>query len=768
MIKHYLTVAFRNLRKYKSQSIISIVGLAVGFTCFALSSLWIRYEMTYDTFHKDAERIYFVTTYHKATARQSNLTPYPLASYLQNTFPEVELAINVENVMKVNLVYDEIYHDVFQAGIDSSFLHLFDVELIAGNYDFLIEGADKIAITEILAKKLFGKDDPLGKEVSIYSRKTVCAIIKSWSKHTNLPFDVLCANRGNQSWLRSNWETFIKLKAGIDGEAFAKKLSEHTVQSSTTESSMFFRITTSIPLPLTTFRYNHPAAEGNISLHYIILFALIGCLVIICSLVNYFTLFAVRLRIKERELALRKICGASGQSLFTLLSVEFLLTLFTALLLGIVFIQLIFRPFRELSDVSLDFSEILLESSFYIGAIIVFSLCIFILMIALFRKKSLNTVVRKGDNKLFRSISIVIQLSIGIGIIFCTVVLMKQIYYLHHTDLGINYKNTATIGISGVDSESLEFQLKQIPEITHTLRDMTSLIPLNVRTASQISALEDQALTDPQPVEFLDVTKEYEDFYGFRLMEGELLSDEDPKESVLVNETLVKTLNWKQPVGKTLKALFTSYMVKGVIQDFYTESPVIALKPFVIRIKDKEQRVSSGILFRYQGQWKSLLKKLEQMDEKEYAKATMYIRNAEETYNNYLSSENALMKLLGCVSLVCIILSVFGVFSLISLSCEEKRKEIAIRKINGATMRNILSIFFKTYFSLLIIGAVIAFPIGYYIMRQWLEQYVKQTDISAWIYLAIIFVMAFVIILCVGWRVYKASVENPAEVLKTE
>jgi ABC-type antimicrobial peptide transport system permease subunit len=116
--------------------------------------------------------------------------------------------------------------------------------------------------------------------------------------------------------------------------------------------------------------------------------------------------------------------------------------------------------------------------------------------------------------------------------------------------------------------------------------------------------------------------------------------------------------------------------------------------------------------------------------------------------------------------LVCIIISVFGVFSLISLSCEERRKEIAIRKINGATMKDILAMFFKTYFSLLIIGAIIAFPIGYYIMKQWIEKYVKQTDISAWIYLSIIFIMAFVIVLCVGWRVYKASVENPAEVIK--
>jgi ABC-type antimicrobial peptide transport system permease subunit len=170
------------------------------------------------------------------------------------------------------------------------------------------------------------------------------------------------------------------------------------------------------------------------------------------------------------------------------------------------------------------------------------------------------------------------------------------------------------------------------------------------------------------------------------------------------------------------------------------------------------------ILFKYQeGKWDACKSKI-----KPLLANAQRLGNAEEAYNDFLQSENALLKLLGLVSLVCVAISIFGFFSLISLSCDERRKEIAIRKINGATMRDILAMFFKTYFSLLIIGAVIAFPIGYYIMKQWLEQYIKQTSIDVWIYLSIIFVMAFVIILCVGWRVYKASVENPAEVLKTE
>jgi ABC-type antimicrobial peptide transport system permease subunit len=150
----------------------------------------------------------------------------------------------------------------------------------------------------------------------------------------------------------------------------------------------------------------------------------------------------------------------------------------------------------------------------------------------------------------------------------------------------------------------------------------------------------------------------------------------------------------------------------------------------------------------------------------DYNRITIY--NAEEEYDKFLKSENALIKLLSFVSAICILICVFGFVSLVSLTCEERRKEIAIRKINGATSGDILAIFAKEYSLLLLIGATGAFSVGYFIMQRWLEQYVKQTNIPAWLYLSILFVMALIIVLCVGWQVYKSSIENPADVVKSE
>jgi ABC-type lipoprotein release transport system permease subunit len=174
-------------------------------------------------------------------------------------------------------------------------------------------------------------------------------------------------------------------------------------------------------------------------------------------------------------------------------------------------------------------------------------------------------------------------------------------------------------------------------------------------------------------------------------------------------------------------------------------------------------------LFDYQeGMWKSCRENIERMIKNEQADLNFTLIDYEEEYNKFLKSENALIKLLFVVSAICVLICVFGFVSLVSLTCEERRKSIAIRKINGATSGDILSIFIKEYSLLLLIGAVIAFSIGDFIMQRWLEQYVKQTGIPVWIYLLILFALALIIILCVGWQVYKSSIENPAEVVKSE
>jgi heme/copper-type cytochrome/quinol oxidase subunit 2 len=486
-------------------------------------------------------------------------------------------------------------------------------------------------------------------------------------------------------------------------------------------------------------------------------------------------LFAGRFRIRQRELALRIVCGASNRSLFTLLSVEFLMSLVIALLLGVALINVIIPQFRMLSNVDIDLSFIYIESLVYIGIIILFSLLVFLLVLLIFRRRALNVAIRSSNKKMFRKVSIIAQLIISINFAFCTIIILKQMYFLHNTDLGFDLKYVGSVqswrgNFDAASAASLEDKLKQIPEITAILKDgslLTSWSGEDNRTCNWEGHPEDKK---PVEVNVTYASLERADFYQFRLVSGEMLTASDGKEYVLINESAAQVLGLYEPAGKVLICDNRErYIVKGVIKNIYRRAPTISVEPIMYK-RAPYKNFSYSVMFKYKaGTWKTCKDKITQLiKEKDSEFSDIFISNEEDLFDKmYLQSENTLLKILSLVSLVCVIVCIFGFVSLVSLTCEERRKEIAIRKINGATIKDILDIFFKEYLTLLGIGALIAFPSGYLIMKRWLEQYVLQTEMSAWVFVAILLALIMVIVLCVGGKVYRTSRENPVDAIKS-
>ncbi|MDR1897022.1 MAG: ABC transporter permease [Prevotellaceae bacterium] len=757
MIHHYLKIAFRNLWKYKNQTLISVVGLAVGFTCFAVAALWIRYEMTFDGFHKNSDRIYCVNIPNSfSPTGMSRMGPYPLAGNLKRDFPEIAHAIALYP-SSTTIELEEVPHEADVLYIDSSFFGMFDVKLIEGSMDFVIPRSKKAAITREKALQLFGNESPLGKVFKTYEDNTICAVVTGLPKRSNYPFDILMPLGQNMEMYVFNGHTLVELLPGVDVGTFGKKLSEYKSPSNMTLT------------PLTEVRYTDPNIERDVKFQHIIIFSLAGSLLILCTLFNYLTVFVSRFRIRQRELALRIFCGASNRSLFALLSVEFIMSLIIALLLGLLFINTVFSPFCKLSGVKLELSSIYLEALIYITGIILISLLVFLIVLIISRRRTLNAAIRKSNKKLFRRISIAVQLIISIGFAFCTIVIVKQMYYLHNTDLGFAFKNRGSVMITGseIDMDILNNKMQQIPEITETVKGLAPLIPTFSSYSFGFSEWDDKPEKAKQiTMERIFISEQYLKYYDIKPIEGEAPSekDADTKEEifVLINESAAKALGWNSSVGKSFGK---KYKVKGVIRNIYNSTPTASTNPvFYCRLTNN---ASPSILFKYnEGTWKKCRGKIEKIAGEEYPNNSFTFFNAEEEYDKFLKSENTLLQILMLISLVCVFICVFGFVSMVSLTCEERRKEIAIRKVSGATVKDILDIFFKEYLTLLAVGALIAFPMGYYIMRRWLEQYVHQTEISAWIYAAILLALILAIVLCVGGKVYKTSRENPVIAIK--
>ena len=788
LLLHYIKIAFRNIWKYKSQSLINIAGLATGLTCFALSTLWIRYETSFDNSHNNAKQLYVI--YRQTGAGKTEIgkkIPIPYAAYLKETFPEIKSAAPVwayPLIMGEFVILEGVEIPATTIAVDSNFFRMFDLKIVAGSSEFLNPGSGQMAITQEKARQLFGNNNPIGKIISTWRRTetfTIGAVISQMPKPSNYPFDFIrpFTEEESQNWNITDANIIIELFPGTDFEVFEKKLKEHKSNIAIPNAPQFSDM---FPMPLNKMRYTAPDIERNVKFQDILIFSISGLLVVLCSLFNYFISMACYFRIRQKELALRLVYGASGHSLLAMLSVEFLLILLFAVILGILFTQLFYKPFLTLSKIQMDLSAIYLESLMYIGIIMFVVLLFFFLILFVFRRRSKNRYIRRSDNKLFRKSSTVVQLAISMFFVFCTIIIQKQMYFLHHShELGFSFQNRGLIwNVPNESSEILANQLKQIPEITEVIeyKGMSGIFP-PYNTGNYEERSWENKPVDIESFRILvyRVSPELVDFYDFHLLEGEMLTASDPELSVMISEDAARAYGWHDPVGKQILNEFGSLTVKGVVKNVYNYGPTQQILPAAFLLQKAYPASRCPVLFKYrEGLWKSCKEKVDRLIEAEYADSkqensrynSFIVQNFEEEYNEILKSEIALQKLFSVFSTICVLICVFGFVSLVSLSCKERRKSIAIRKINGATSFDIIVVFVKEYAWLLIIGSVIAFSVGYFFMRRWLEHYVKQTNIPVWIYLSILTAMATVIVLCVGRQVYKTSIENPIEAIKSE
>lgn len=779
MIHHYLKIAFRNLLKYKMQTIISIIGLAIGFTCFALATLWIRYEMTYDAFHEGADRTYLIRAKSSYYANGiSNSTPLPLATYLKTNYPEIEKVGSVREGESF-LRLESGSKIVSVLNVDSAAINLFNIQVVQGNSDFMQNKSHAIGITEELSQELFGQANALGEELDLDNRKyKVCAIVSSWSRHSNIPYQIVGALNASDSWSSPIVTTFVRTRPGTDEAAFEQKLSNISLSQLDSESELNELVVT----PLQKIHYSdfHRKSDLVISFQYIVYFCIVGVLVIVSSLFNYLILFVSRIRMRGREMALRKVCGANTLSLYWLYSVEIWLLLFSSMIMGMLLIELVGSTFIQFAQIEVTQTGIYSECAVYLLSVLLISFLFALIPISSFQRSQLATNLRGvpcvgRNNNWFRKSGLFIQLFISLLFVFATTVIVKQLYFLKHTDTQLNQHNVGSVALwMNGDIKAWTTKIAALPMVTEALPPqyfpLVSTGPMMYLTLNDWDEKPAQA---PSLDLGLILGKEpFFQFYHFQLLQGEWLTEKSTSQEIVINETAVKKFGWTHPIGKQFKLEEDLlYTVIGVVKDFRYVSPTAPTPPIGFVLTDKQNYLwfRASILFKFkEGSWNECRSAIEALHKEDFPSSALRLYNEEEEYNKHLKSENSLIRVLSVAALVCVLVAVFGIFSLVTLSCEQRRKEMAIRKVNGATVKNILGMFVCEYLLLLLIASFIAFPIGYLIMKQWLESYLEQTAISAWIYLFIFGVIALIILLCIGWRVWQAARQNPAEVIKSE
>lgn len=728
--------------------------------------------MTYDAYHEGADRMYILCKESVFGVNgYSTSMPYPASTLLKNDFPEVEAACAYTRWgQETDVKADGRVVRTCEMQADSCFMNMFNISVLSGSMDFMYSD-EKIALTEDVAMRLFGSVDVLGKEVKNYNddTRTVCAILANLN-HSNMTFG--CWGQGEyfrkwqNDWYNGSFEIIIKLRKGTDPIAFQRKLAANETKADPRDPHGVFENIRLIPLD--EYHYSSINRYKSFQFYYLILFSVAGALVILCSLFNYLSLFITRMRIRSREIELRKVCGSSIGGVVILLFIEYLYIILLSGILGMALVEMALPAFKKMSGVS---GNIYGESLLYFVGILLLSLLLLV-PFAIRRSHIRNT----GNKYMLRKVSIAFQLAIGLLVTFCIIVMMKQIYYLTNTDLGWERKNIASINLlyPDKDFETIADKIKQFSCTKEVITGHCCLLPKS-SGFSQSFKNWDGKEDGMKSIDMLSLwnCEKIVSFYNLQLLEGEMVKPTETNK-IMINESAVKALGMSEPIGKKLYLDNRAWTITGIIKDFHITAPTEPVQPYTLITEDilKNSGFSIGkgqILIKFHdGKWKELKNRIDSIFTYEYPEVRYKLYNTEEEYTGYLKSEDALIKLLSFIAIVCMLIAAFGIFSLVTLSCEQRRKEIAVRKVNGAAIKDILLMFVKEYMLLLIIASVIAFPVGYVLMKRWLENYVEQTVISAWIYFAIFGGIMIVIFACIGWRVWQAARQNPAEVIKSE
>lgn len=788
MITHDLKVAIRNLLKYKVQTGISMLGLAAGFVCFVLSAFWIHYERTYDQFRKDADRLYLVRVNDGfAEGRITWRVPVPLGAYLQEHFPEIE-SFAPFTTYEYRVKVEGRYEKAILSSADSAWVQMMDVQLVDGNRNFMQQRSKEVAITEETARAWFGSENPLGKELEIRTgdKRTIGAVVRVNNRHTNFPITLMGARNGRTWWYQS-WKMLVKVKEGTDIPALEAKISENLpyelIHPSETRNTGIERLYLT---PLTELRYAkdfRDQSEGGITFRYIVYFSVTGLLVILCALMNYLTLFINRMQVRKREMKLRLVHGASIQSLVRLLSLEFLLLLIGSFLIGMLGMEILFPAFLELTGTDAGRTSLYGEALLFLILISVLLLGVAIGVIYGIQRRQLQGSGNGESERRFRTWirkgSIVFQLFICMLFMTGTQWMNRQLDYLRQHDLGMELHNRGYFALDRTENTSpFVEKLKQLPMITEVLpadyRPLVSDIGTTVGQIYQWEGLE-QKLDVPMPINLFVGDETLARFYGLTLLAGEWLNEFSGYGEIVINESLARRMGYtpEEAIGKHLITILQTpnQVIKGVVKDFQYTSPTEQMPNTGFIIGDEMGLMlwKNGILFRFkEGTWDACRTAIEQLCRKEASDKEITLVNEEESYNKYLQSEAMLARLLAFASLICILVAIFGIYSLVTLTCEQRRKEIAIRKVNGATVRNILSLFYREYIVLLLLAALPAFPLAYILVKHWIETYTRQMSIPIAPALGVFLVLLLVVGLSISWRVWRAAHENPAEVIKRE
>ncbi len=791
MIKNYLVLFVRNMLRYKTFSLINVLGLTLGIACFFIIIVFAEFEFSFDKFHRQSENVYRIV---KDFANNEGLripdatTPPALSAKLRTDVPEVESITRfLPNGGRRNLFHydDKQFYEVDLLRIDSStFFSVFDFEFVKGSKEKPFNGVHSMLLTESTARKYFGDENPIGKiirtNINDQTDFEVTGVLKDVPLNSHFSFQVLIPfeSRSNPDadWTTHIFYTYVRLKPGSDPVAFESKV-KAIVKNQNPDNLDVYYIQSINDIHLTSRLKSELGQNGD--LQYVQILLLIGIFVIVIAGINYVNLITAQSLRRAKEIGVRKVSGAFRRSLIFQFLFESVAVAILSSLLAIALVSLI-SPYVapmlgvDLSGMLFDSNSvrfILPASVFGIGILAgtypAFYLSSFRPLNA-FRGKFTSS----GSGIRLRQGLVMFQFAVSSGLIISFLVIHQQVEFIRNKDLGFEKQGIVTVpNVPGaVNSEAIEEDLRRIANVESVARASGGILGLR----NLINGVADKNGNNRVGLNFLRADYDFIPTLGMKMIQGRNFDSNFPSDSsgIIINETAVRQLGLKEPVlGQTLQwddemGVTKEVHIVGVAGDFHFTSFHDQIKPFGFIL----QTGNGGTFFARinRDAVANTLAAVEKVWKKHNPDIPFDYVFLDEYTERLHRSEERFQKLFTSFTFLAIVVACLGLFGLVTALSDSKTKEIGIRKVLGSSVTGIIVLLSKQFIGLVLIAFIIAAPLSVLIMRTWLDGFAYHVEIQ-WQVLLTAGAMTFIIAMTtVCFQSLKAAIANPVNSLRNE
>lgn len=792
MLWNYLKVTWRNIRRYKGYSFINIVGLAVGLASCILILLWVQDELSYDRFHTNGNDLYRVVAEWRKTKPASHYWPVcaPLAPALKEEYPEIIKAARFTRLRRGQLVKfgSKNFNESQICLTDPDFFEMFTFPFVQGDARTALSNPESIVLTEEMAAKYFGTEDPIGKTLNINNEYDfiVTGVIKNIPHNSHLQFDFLAsfvriedfekAWEVLDNWTLNGFATYIELEERASAAVLTDKIANYR-QKKVPESKdvLYLQPLKDIHLYSSHILFG---IEGQGDIRYVYIFSIVAFFVLFIASINFMNLSTARSSNRAKEVGLRKVVGAKRAQLIRQFFCESIVMAFCSLILAVVLAELFLPVFTNLSgkQLSLDLSShinilftivlLTLITGFLSGSYPAFFLS------SLRPVKILKGISKtEGQGYLFRRILVVSQFSLSILLIICTVVVSHQVEFMRNKKLGFDKDQVAYFPIRDElvpRYDSFKSELLKNTGIKNVA------VSSNLPTSGVILTTDKVTWEgkNPEEVVVLEVTSAGYDFietFNMEIVKGRSFSKEfssDEEEAIVINETAEKVIGIEDPVGKQLVFGESAVTIIGVVKDYHFKSLHSEIEPLVLAIVPDLFRYVfvkldtadiQNTLIDIESTWKSF-----------FPDTPFEFHFLDEAYDKLYRSEQRMGSLFNTFTILAIVISCLGLFGLASFMAEKRTKEIGIRKVLGASIAGIIILLNKQFTRWVLIANVVAWPIAYYVMSKWLQGFAYRINLEIWIFALAALAALVIAVFTVSYQSVRAALANPVDSLRYE